>query len=115
MTNTIHRPEQSETEPRPLRRAIARSPVDVSVIVTRGDGSRIAGRLTDVSLHGCNIQTTAASLRLGVFIAIALDIERPVQAIVRWTRGDSAGVEFLRPIPADLRLWHALIDSPWCA
>ena len=34
-----------------------------------------------------------------MFVGIRLSPERTVQAIIRWSRDDTCGVEFLRPIP----------------
>lgn len=71
--------------------------IDVTIQSNHGDSS--AARLNDISVFGCNVLTRADWMRCGIFVSIALSEARTVQAIVRWVRGGSCGVEFLRPIP----------------
>ncbi len=67
-------------------------------------------RVIDLSTHGCGINGDASSsMRLGMILSIRLDDERPIQAIIRWIRGEVAGIEFFRPITADQSGWRALL------
>lgn len=77
----------------------------------RGDDAKVL--LAEVSQHGCRIQTDEAWLRIGGFISIRIGQGAPLQAIVRWRREGAAGMEFLRPIPADFSEWHELLDAPF--
>ena len=77
---------------------IARQSADSVVSVTASSGEQTNAAVRNVSIHGCNLQSDEAWLRLGRFITIALSAERAVQGIVRWVRDGSTGVEFLRPI-----------------
>lgn len=86
---------------RPLTRKAARRPAHGVVVVRSSHGDRTTARLADFSAFGCNIITDAAWLRIGGFIALRLSDEVTVQAIVRWIRNGSCGVEFLRPLPHD--------------
>ncbi len=70
-------------------------------------------QLADVSMHGCCVTTDADGLRIGRFISIGIDDEPMLQAVIRWVREGSAGMEFLRPIPAERYEWHDLIDMPF--
>ena len=88
----------SETN-RPLTRRGTRRPASSLVLVTSSHGDRAKAVLRDISIYGCNLVTEATWLRMGMFIGIRLNPERTVQAIVRWAREDTCGVEFLRPIP----------------
>lgn len=63
---------------------------------SRGDSC--TAQLKDISTYGCNLLTDAQWLRTGNFIGIKLGADRTIQAIVRWVRNGSVGVEFLRPI-----------------
>jgi hypothetical protein len=75
------------------------------------NGTYTSALLADVSLHGCCIRADADSLRQGAFVSIGLGAEPKIPAIVRWVRGNAAGMEFLRQVPIDRRDWHALIDN----
>lgn len=85
--------------PRPLTRRIVRRPARGLVLVTSSHGDRAKAQLRDISIYGCNLISDETWLRTGMFISIRLNPERTVQAIVRWARNDTCGVEFLRPIP----------------
>ncbi len=76
-------------------------------------GESAKAMLVDVSTHGCCVKCAAEWVRTGAFVAIGIDDYPRLQAIVRWVRDDSAGMEFLRPIPAERREWHALMDLPF--
>jgi PilZ domain len=95
----------------PGRRKSVRSEVQVgaSVISSRGDSAAVT--INNVSTHGCNIKGEATWLRIGSCVGVSLDGGPPLQAIVRWLRDGSAGLEFLRPVPAGNAAWHELINS----
>lgn len=75
------------------------------------NGSYASALLTDVSLHGCCVRTDADTLRQGAFVSIGLGAESKMPAIVRWVRGNAAGMEFLRQVPVSRTDWHALMDN----
>lgn len=81
------------------KRRIARHISGRSVIVKSSHGERAKAVIRDVSIYGCSLVTDASWMRVGSVVAIALSVERSIQAIVRWSRGGVSGVEFLRPIP----------------
>lgn len=91
--------ERLAAEPRPLTRRAERHAARADIMVQSNHGDSTAARLNDISSYGCNVLTEAEWMRCGMFVSIALTAERSVQAIVRWVRGGSCGVEFLRPIP----------------
>ena len=91
--------ERLAAEPRPLTRRAERHAARADVMVESNHGDSTTARLNDISSYGCNVLTDAAWLRCGMFVSIALTADRTVQAIVRWVRDGSSGVEFLRPIP----------------
>lgn len=74
------------------------------------NGGRASVLLADVSLHGCCVRADTGSLRQGAFVAIGLGAEPKVPAVIRWVRGNAAGMEFLRQVPADRFDWHSLMD-----
>lgn len=78
-------------------------------------GERLEVRLTDISPHGCCVTSNAGSMRQGAFVGIAIGTGAPLKAVIRWVRRDStgcesAGMEFLRAVPAEAHEWSALID-----
>ena len=93
------------------RRRAPRAIVDVEAMVISSRGESALMSIGNVSLHGCNIRGDAAWLRIGSFVGVGLGREKPLQAIVRWLRDSSAGLEFMRPIPADNAAWQDLISS----
>lgn len=82
--------------------------VEATVISSRGESANMT--IANVSIHGCNINGAADWLRLGGFVAVQLNEGEPMNAIVRWVRAESAGLEFLRSVPAGHAVWHQLID-----
>ncbi|WP_395327065.1 PilZ domain-containing protein [Novosphingobium sp. BL-8H] len=73
-------------------------------------GERTDSVLTDVSLHGCCVSGAAAWLRQGAFVSIGLGQGAALRAVVRWVRGNLAGMEFLHAVPHGAREWHELMD-----
>lgn len=78
-------------------------------------GERLEVRLTDVSPHGCCVTSNAGTVRQGAFVSIGIGTASPLKAVIRWVRRDStgresAGMEFLRAVPAEAYEWSALID-----
>lgn len=94
----------------PERRRERRHTIRFAATLETARGGRIPVLLADVSLHGCCVQTEAEALRQGAIVSIALGDDPALQAIVRWVRGHSAGLEFLRAVPPDHEEWHDLMD-----
>ncbi len=84
---------------------------DAHIENARGDSAKVL--LAEVSMHGCRIQADQAWLRVGGFVAIRIENGEALPAIVRWVREGAAGMEFLRPIPAEYSEWHDLMDAPF--
>ena len=97
--NQVAKPERLTATPRPLTRKAARRPARGMVGVRSSHGDQTVAELHDFSAFGCNIVSAAAWLRIGSFITLRLSDEHTAQAIVRWIRAGSCGVEFLRPLP----------------
>lgn len=98
----IEQLEQSAARPN-TRRTTRRIAGTVATVRTAG-GERCRARIRDVSIFGCSIVTEAEWLRTGIFVTIQLSAEWSIQAIVRWARDGTGGVEFLRAISeADAR------------
>jgi hypothetical protein len=83
---------------RVLTRKVDRRPASGSVVIQSSAGDQVAARLRDLSVYGCNLACTADWLRLGRFITIRVGSDRQIQALVRWSRDGTTGVEFLRAI-----------------
>ena len=80
------------------RRIAERKPFNGKVVIESNLGDRTVATVRNISPFGCNLRSDAEWLKLGRFITLRLSVERSIQAIVRWVRDGSAGVEFLRPI-----------------
>jgi len=106
-------PDEVEEQPEPVenRRREQRFSALFDAEISNSHGDSATALIAEVSLHGCRIQTDAKWLKAGAFISIRIEDSPSLQAIVRWIRDGSAGMEFLRPIPAQRREWHDLMDS----
>ncbi len=94
----------AEHSPRPNTRRTTRRIAGTVATVRTAGGERSRARIRDVSVFGCSIVTEADWLRTGIFVTIQLSAEWSIQAIVRWARDGTGGVEFLRAISeADAR------------
>ena len=82
-----------------MTRRVERRPASAAVLVQSSHGDHAKARLRDISIYGCNVLCDAAWLRMGLFLSIRPADSEPIQAIVRWVRDGSCGVEFLRAIP----------------
>jgi len=110
MAARLDRLKLYDTEPfverrRGTRRRAAANRVSILSL----NGEEVTVDLADVSLYGCAIRSDAEWLRVGGFISIGIGGKPWVQAIVRWIRNGQAGMEFIRPLPAERSEWHALI------
>ena len=95
----------------PARRKTSRTPVNVAAKVTSSRGDSASMTIGNVSTHGCNVRGEAGWLRMGGFVSVRLTDDQPLQAIVRWVRDGTAGLEFLRPVPVGHTEWHELINT----
>ena len=95
---------------RPARRKVSRTRVKARAVLISGENERRAIAICDVSPHGCSIRGEALALRAGRFVGIELGADAPIQALVRWVNDEEAGLEFLRPVPADRTDWQLLIN-----
>ena len=115
MSGQLARLQSLPSDTRPERRKVSRYPTEVTALLRAASGDQAEVRIADVSTHGCSVRGEAAWLRVGIFLSIGFDEEPGLQAVVRWIRDGSAGMEFLRPVPPESKEWHALINSPFGA
>jgi hypothetical protein len=80
------------------RRKAERQPFDGKVVIGLSESEGSIGRMRNISPFGCNVQVKADWLRVGRIVSLKVSADRTIQAIVRWTRDDQAGLEFLRAI-----------------
>jgi len=114
MTVRLMRAEAMETTgPEADRRREPRfaARIDARMKSSRGDVVDI--HLAEVSLHGCRVVSAEPWLKNGMFVEIGLGDEPMLEAIIRWVRDGSVGMEFLWPIPPERREWHDLADMPF--
>lgn len=111
MGTAIRRLGSSEqTTPASQRKAsrlTARSVAQLSSL----DGENVRVAIGEVSAHGCSIRCASGWLRAGRYVSIGLEEDAPLRAIVRWVREDTAGLEFLRPVPPESIEWRALMRA----
>lgn len=100
-------PQETRDDRRRERRHLAR----FEAMLKTSQGRRIPVLLADVSLHGCCVQTDADAVRQGAFVSIGMGEEPMLSAIVRWVRGDTAGMEFLHAVPPELFHWHDIMHA----
>lgn len=79
--------------------------------ITNMTGKTASSLLIDISHHGACIRCDAGWLRQGSFVKIAIAENDELDAVVRWVRDGSAGMEFLNPVPADRQAWRAMMDA----
>jgi len=97
----------------PERRREGRTRASNQAILRFAEGTSEEVALADISQHGCSIQSEIEGLRIGRFVSIGIGQEPVLPAVIRWVRNGAAGMEFLRPIPAERREWHELIEMPF--
>jgi PilZ domain len=95
----------------PGRRRAPRTLAHAEARVASSGGDSAIMIIGNVSAHGCNVRGQADWLRLGSFVAVGIEGSVPLQAIVRWVRDGSAGLEFMRPVPSDNMAWREMLDS----
>ena len=91
------------------RRRFARHPVCATATLQTAQGDPVEVFLCDVSTHGCSVHCPDGWLRGGQFVSIAIGGAADLKAIIRWVRDGAAGMEFLRPVPAERKEWHVLM------
>lgn len=106
-------PENANMERRQARRRERRYETWFDATLETAHGDRAEIRIAEVSLHGCRIRGDLNWLRNGAFVSVAVEGGRRLQAIIRWVREGSAGMEFLRPVPHECTEWHELMDAPF--
>ncbi len=95
----------------PNRRRTTRTLVHIEAVVTSAHGHTAQMGISDISTHGCSLNSEAEWLRTGGFLAITLEGGSTLEGVVRWLRHGKAGVEFLRPVPSASGEWHELIET----
>lgn len=106
-------PENADLARRQARRREKRFETWFDAMLETAHGDRAQVRIAEVSLHGCRIKGDMHWIRTGAFVSVAAEGGRKLQAIIRWVRDDSAGMEFLRPVPKECTEWHDLMDAPF--
>ena len=109
MGSAINRFQPASEPTGPKRRKASRVPAQTIALLGSLDGENARVVIGDVSAHGCSVRSAAGWLRTGRFVSIGLDEAPPLRAIVRWVRDETAGLEFLRPIPLERAEWHDLM------
>lgn len=75
-----------------------RSPVNLVAQCRTLSGLRDMGEIADLSANGCRVRTGGLFFRVGSRVVIRPQGMEGLTGVVRWIKGDYAGVEFDRPI-----------------
>jgi hypothetical protein len=71
-----------------------RRPTAHSATITLNDGREVRALVTNLSYEGCQL-FAEAELCVGDTLGLTLPDRGSIQAQVRWTAGDKAGIKFL--------------------
>jgi uncharacterized protein (TIGR02266 family) len=107
-----HQQQESQREPVDNRRH-SRAPVDLPVeIATKNSDARVQGRASDLSLGGMFVRTAhPPPFGSEVIVYATLTAKKTpfeLAAVVRWTREDGMGLQFL---PLGARETHAIMEQ----
>jgi hypothetical protein len=107
--------EVSATDP-PLTGREARTedrlPVTAGAMLVTHQKDLLPVTIADLSRHGCCLVGDCSALRPGQFISIKIGKIERMPAIVRWSDGDRAGVEFTRALQPEAFEYHMRDLSP---
>jgi hypothetical protein len=82
----------------PINRRSDRSPITLAVQCRTQSGLRDSGEMSDVSAEGCCLRLNGVYFRVGARVMLRPEGMEALSGLVRWVRGDLAGIEFDRPI-----------------
>jgi PilZ domain len=89
--------EPNDTDRADERRRSARSPVDSEIVVRRVGGFNFEVGITDISRGGCRVDLIE-DYEVGDPVITRLPSLEPLGSRVCWTKGRTAGIQFLRTI-----------------
>jgi hypothetical protein len=96
-------PAFSEFDKAPAER-LERRPVRMRGYIIMGDRTHHEIHLLDLSYEGCGIET-AAELEPGQAVKLSILQRGAIDAVVRWCRGDKAGLAFVPPAAEAKKHW----------
>jgi hypothetical protein len=83
----------------PPRRKVTRVPIDAEIFMRRSVERGYRAAIHDLSPAGCRLEF-AERPRIEESLWIKFEGLEALESIVRWIEGDSAGVEFVKPLHA---------------
>lgn len=87
--------------PPPMQpRRSKRQPVSMPVQCRTQTGMRDRGEISNLSAEGCCVRICGVAFRVGTRVLLRPEGMEGMTGIVRWISGDTAGVEFDRPLYA---------------
>ena len=81
-----------------IPRRSQRLPVTLTAQCRTLSGMRDKGEISDITAEGCRLRTLSLMLRVGSRVLVRPQGLESLSGVVRWVRGDLAGVEFDRPL-----------------
>ena len=108
-------PEIATTEP-DERRSSPRIAVDEqAAVLVVGHGMSFLGRVLDLSLNGCRVQAATqlpGGGRVRVEVAFTVNgLPFRMGGAIRWSDGESMGIQFVRVSPSRLAEWGRVIEE----
>lgn len=85
--------------PEPISpRRSERQAVTLAVQCRTLSGMRDTGEISDITAEGCCLTTRSLFFRPGTRLIVKPQGMEGMSGVVRWVRGDQAGIEFDRPL-----------------
>jgi len=75
-----------------------RRPVSLTAQCRTLSGLRDMGEIENISAEGCLVRTSSLFFKVGARVVVRPDGMEGLSGVVRWIKGDYAGVEFDQPI-----------------
>lgn len=75
-----------------------RRPVKVDAALRAGSGRARGAKLSDLSEAGCRLEVDAGALDANQAVTVKPPALEGLAGVVRWTRGNVAGIEFADPL-----------------
>jgi hypothetical protein len=100
----------------PENRRSQRSEVYLTAQCRTQSGLRDMGVIADISSDGCRVRTNGLFFKVGTRVVIRPEGMEGLTGVIRWIKGDYAGVEFDRqiytPVLEHLVRAHNMVHAP---
>jgi len=98
-------------EQMPLPRRAARHPLTMNARCRTAAGMRDEAFISDISTHGCCMETRSLHLSIGVRVIVKPEGMEGITGTVRWINGHCAGIAFEAPLYGPI-VAHLIANNP---